>query len=70
MVAQVLVRDLPFGNMDGDNDSPPLNAESCHLDNSLCHRRRHIVSSNNSPSRYRCILPSDNPSEAVDCCYE
>ena len=36
MAAQVLVRDLPFEIMDGDNDPPPLNAEICHFDNSCC----------------------------------
>ena len=70
MAAQVLVRDLSFGNMDVGNDTPPINVESCHFDNSLCrccHRRR-IVSPNNSPIRRRRVLPSDNPSKVVDCC--
>ena len=31
IAAQVLVRDLPFGNMDVDNDLPHLNAEICHF---------------------------------------
>ena len=68
MSAQVLVRDLHFGNMDGDNDPTPLNAESYHFDNSLCRCRRNIVSPNNSPSRCCRFLTSDNPSEAVDYC--
>ena len=68
MVAQVLVRDLTFGKMDGNNNPPPLNAESCNFDNSHCRRCRHIVLPNNSPSRRRCVLPYDSPSEAVDCC--
>ena len=68
MAAKVLVRDLPFGNMDGDNDPPPLNVESYHFDNSRCCCCCRIVSPKNSPSRCRRVLPSDNPSEAVDCC--
>ena len=31
---QVIVRYLTFGNTDGDNDPTPLNAESCHFENS------------------------------------
>ena len=58
MADQVLVRDLTFGNMDGDNDAIPLNAEICHFDNIHCHRRRRILSSNNSPSRRHNVLPS------------
>ena len=31
MAAQVFVRDLPFGNMDIDNDTTPLNVEIFHF---------------------------------------
>ena len=62
MADQFLVRDLPLGNMDSDNDPPPLNAESCHFDNSRCRCRHRIVSPNNSPIRRRRVLTSDNPS--------
>ena len=47
MADQVLVRDLPFENMDGDNDPPPLNVESCHFKNSRCRHCHLIVSPNN-----------------------
>ena len=68
MADQVLVRDLNFGDMDGNNDPPHINVESCHFDNSRCRRRHRIVSPNNLPSLRRRVLPSDNPSEAVDYC--
>ena len=68
MAYQVLVRCLPFGNMDGDNYPPPINVEICHFDNSRFRCRRRIVSPNNSPSRCRRVLPYENPEpKTVDC---
>ena len=68
MAAQVLVRGLPFGKIDGDNDPPPLNAEICHFENIHCCRRRRIVSTKESPSCLRRVLISDNPYEDIDFC--
>ena len=47
MEAQVLMIDLTFGDTDVDNDTPPLNAEICHFDNSRYHLCRPIVLTNN-----------------------
>ena len=67
MAAQVLVRDLPFGNMDVDNDPPSLNAKIFHFDKSLCSCRR-TVSPKNLPSHQNRVLPSENPEpNTVDC---
>ena len=63
MTDQVLVRDLPFGDMEGDKYPPPLNTEICNSDNSCCHCRLRIVLPNNSPSP---LLPSNNPSKSID----
>ena len=68
MAAKVLVRDLPCGNMDGDNDPPPLNAENFRFDNSPCRYLCHIVLPNNSPRRRRRALPNENlEPETVYC---
>ena len=31
MTAQVLVKELPCGDMDGDDDQPPINMENCRF---------------------------------------
>ena len=68
MADQVVVIELTLGNMDGDNDPPPPNVEICHFDKSCCRCCRRIVLPKNPSSRRCRVLPSDNPSEAVDCC--
>ena len=51
MAAQVLVRELTFGNRDGDVDPPHLNKENIYFEDILCHLCHRIVSPNNTPFR-------------------
>ena len=60
MVAQVLVRDLPFGDIDGDNYPPPINSERCYFDNIRWRRRPRRAFRNNLPRRRCRIMLSEN----------
>ena len=60
MDVQVLSKDLPHVEMDGDNYPLPINAERCIVDN--IYRRNRIVSPNNTPRRFFRVLTSEKPS--------
>ena len=60
MAVQVLLNDLPHGDMDGDIDPPSLNAEIYHFDNSRCRCCHHIVSSKNLPLHHPWEFPPYN----------
>ena len=47
MTAQVLVKDFPRGDRDGDDDQPPINMENFRFGDILCCFRCGIVSTNN-----------------------
>ena len=60
MTVQVLVKDLPREDRDGDDDQPPTNMKNFRFGDILCCFRCGIVSTNNQPHRCCYLFPSGN----------